>query len=132
MNFDCASCKPEVQKLRGCNLNNYDLTYQDAKAIPIRILEHGKLHTFCPSKPLRDDPDLILKCEQIFAAWKTGQSLEQFGLETNAHNLTLLNHMIKLKEVYDRNENYQMIASMFGSGEQKDGKRNNNKMERQT
>ncbi len=116
-NFDCSKCKKEVQKLRGCHINSYDLDSKKAKAIPIKIIEQGKFHSFCPSKPFRDNPEIILKLESIYASWKTGQPLEQFGIETNSDTLTLLTHMIRLIETYTRNENYKMIGSMFGGGE---------------
>ncbi len=93
------------------------MDYKQAKAIPIRLLEHGKFHSFCPSKPFRDNPEIILEFEKMFAAWKTGQSLDKFGIQINIDSLTLLNHMIRLIESYTRNENYKMIGSMFGGGE---------------
>lgn len=108
-----------MQDLRGCRINSYDLDYKQAKAIPIRILEHGKFHTFCPSKPFRDNPELIYQFECIFSAWKTGQPLEQFGIQTNSETLTILTQMIRLIESYTRNENYKMLASMLGGSEKK-------------
>ncbi len=108
-----------MQKVRGCRLDSYNLTPKQAKAIPIKLIEHGKLHSFCPSKVFRDNPEIILEFESIFAAWKTGQALEQFGIQTNSDTLTLLTHMIRLIEGYTRNENYKMIASMFGGSDNK-------------
>jgi hypothetical protein len=116
-NFDCSKCKPEIQKARGCKIDSYNLSPHQARQVPIKILTHGALHKFCPSKLFRDNPETVLYFEVLYNHIKTGTSLEILGIQSTVDTLTDINTMIRLIESYTRMEQYEVLGNMLG-GEQ--------------
>lgn len=117
--FNCSTCLPQTQKLRGCHIDSYSLTNQQAKAIPIRLMEHGHLHTFCPAKLFRDSPEIVLEFEKMFMVYKNGAKFGDLDLELDASTVANYNLLIKGYEQQMRFQDYKVLGQMLGGSDDK-------------
>jgi len=49
--FDCSKCRQSVKKLRKCETNRWDYTFEkDGNPFPMEVFKGGNLYGFCPGK----------------------------------------------------------------------------------
>ena len=87
-------------------------------------MKGGILHRFCPARLFRDDPSFALYCEELFAAWKSGQ-LPQGRIpgETESASLREFNVLVRTWEAHERQEGRRFLmdlaSAILGDGKKK-------------
>jgi hypothetical protein len=78
--FDCSTCPVNVKKLRRCQEDREDFTFeQDKGPWPMYVNKGGEFYGFCPAKATWD-PTVIELYRLMVIASSTGAMLEPGGL----------------------------------------------------
>lgn len=111
--FDCATCKPEVQKSRRCHEPGW--SHEPGKALPVVLVEGTPGIPFCPSKLMRDDPEFCAEMDALWLAWQMGQVHGAPALDRmHEDQQYMLSCMIRGWQNMQRREDFVMLGRLLG------------------
>ncbi len=110
--YNCAKCPANTRKARDCDSDNWEHT--KGRTFPLKLLEHGADHAFCPSKLHRDDPLFAAEMQTLWLSWKLGKSPQggSIGAMT-LDEIDLLSSMIYRWEELSRSKDFDKLARML-------------------